>query len=219
MLIAEAEWIRDRLAELPDDELFPLLNVGSSTRAYRTEEQPHVHREVFAPLEARGGQVWHTDLKPDDGVDLVGDFMDPAFVERLNELAPRSLMVSNVLQHVTDPLPFAARLAEVVPTGGLIIASGPRQYPYTADPIDTMLRPDVREMAALFPGTELVTGAEIDAGAWSRWNVVERGRTRTRFLARLAVPFYRPRAWALLARQAPYLIKPAKATAVVLRRI
>jgi hypothetical protein len=162
--------------------------------------------------------VWHTDLKPDDGVDLVGDLMDPAFVAQLAALGPRSVMVSNVLQHVTDPRPLGQALADLLPTGGLVIASGPRQYPHTTDPIDVGFRPAVADWATVFPGTELVDGTEIDAGRLWTWSDSERGRSLGRWFARLLVPVPRPRTWLQVARQAPYLVRPAVATAVVLRK-
>jgi hypothetical protein len=218
VLIEEARWIGARLAAIPDDELFPLLNVGSSTLAYRTVEQPHLQQEIFGPLSARGGKVWHTDVKPDPGVDVVGDFMQPEFVAELGRLGARSLLVANVLQHVADPVAVATALAPIVPAGGFVVAAVPRQFPYTDDPFDNMFRPDVQELAAVFPGTELVEGAEVSAGAWGRWNPIERGRTRTRFALRLLTPFYRPRRWLLVARQAPYVVRPATATVVVLRK-
>jgi hypothetical protein len=49
VLVAEARWLGARLSALADDELFPLLNVGSSTLEYRTVDQPHVQQLVFDP--------------------------------------------------------------------------------------------------------------------------------------------------------------------------
>src|SRR5207237_1276028 len=87
-----------------------------------------------------------------------------------------------------------------------------------ADPIDTMFRPSVDEVAALFPGTHVVESAIIDSGNWRDWNAAERGRPLTRALLRLLVPFYRPRKWLELARQSPYIFKHIRSFAVVLRK-
>jgi hypothetical protein len=127
-------------------------------------------------------------------------------------------MVSNVLQHVADPRPLATALADLLPPGGLVIASGPRQYPHTTDPIDVGFRPRVDEWARVFPGTRLVAGTEVSAGPLWRWTDAERGRSLGRWFARLLIPLPRPRAWLQVVRQAPYLVRPATATAVVLRR-
>ena len=80
MQILEAQWLGDRLAEIADGELFPLLNVGSSTGEFRTTVQPHIDAKVFAPLRARGGKVLHLDIKAAEGVDIVGDLLDPGFL-------------------------------------------------------------------------------------------------------------------------------------------
>jgi hypothetical protein len=199
--------------------LFPLLDVGSSTYEFRLHVQPHIDAEIFAPLRERGGRVWHVDIKQGSGVDLVGDLLDPAFRARLLELKVRSAMICNILHHLTDPRPVVRATVELVPSGGYIIASGPHRYPRHFDPIDTMFRPSIEEAAALFPGTEIVDAAIIDAGNWRNWNSAERGgRSLLRTMVRLAVPFYRPRKWWELARQSPYLIKHAKAFALVLRK-
>ncbi|HSI37048.1 MAG TPA: hypothetical protein VK986_25905 [Tepidisphaeraceae bacterium] len=218
MNLLESQWLGQRLASIPDDELFPLLNVGSSTLEFRTRTQPYIHQNVFAPLRARSGQVYHLDMKPDPGVDLVGDLLDPAFLASLRKLTVRSAMVSNLLEHVTVRDEICKTLLDVIPDGGYIICSGPHTYPYHADPIDTMFRPSIEQIHAHFPGTTVVDSAIIDSGNWRQWNVAERGRPLGRSLARLLVPFYRPKKWLELARQSPYILKHIKAFAVVLRK-
>ncbi|MEZ0267146.1 MAG: methyltransferase type 11 [Phycisphaerae bacterium] len=218
MNLLESQWLGQRLASIPDDELFPLLNVGSSTLEFRTRTQPYIDQNVFAPLRARSGQVYHLDMKPDPGVDLVGDLLDPAFLASLRKLTVRSAMVSNLLEHVTVRDEICKTLLDVIPDGGYIICSGPHTYPYHADPIDTMFRPSVEQIHAHFPGTTVVDSAIIDSGNWRQWNVAERGRPLGRSLARLLVPFYRPKKWLELARQSPYILKHIKAFAVVLRK-
>lgn len=220
MLISEARWLGERLRSLPHDDLFPLLNVGSSTQDFRERVQPHIHAHVFGPLEARGGRVWHVDLKDAPGVDLVGDLLDLSFLARLRGLRIRSVLVSNLFEHITDRELIAAALLQIVAPGGYIIVSGPRAYPHHADPIDTMFRPTPDEMARHFPGAEVTDAAILDAGNWRRWVAAERGgRSLVRVLIRLCTPLYRPSQWLALARQAPFLVKHSTAFAVVLRRL
>jgi hypothetical protein len=125
----------------------------------------------------------------------------------------RAAIVSNLLEHVIDRAALATLVMQVLPPGGLIFVTGPRDYPYHKDPIDTMYRPTVEEAAALFAGARVVEGEIIDAGRWQRG-----GRPAWRVMARLAVPVYRPRKWWDLVRQTPYLVKPIKAFAVVLKK-
>jgi len=217
--IRESLWIRERLAGIGDRELFPVLDVGSSTLDYRTRVQPFVDANVFAPLRARGGAVVHTDIKRAPGVDLVGDLLDPAFREQLCALDIRTALVNNILHHLPERSPVARAVAEIVPRGGHILVSGPYRYPRHYDPIETMYRPTPEAAASEFPGTEIVDRAIIDSGNWRQWTPGERGgRSLGRFLLRIAAPFHRPREWARTLPHLPYVFRHMKAYAVLLRK-
>jgi hypothetical protein len=218
MNLLESKWLGERLSAIPDDQLFPLLNIGSSTLEFRTVTQPYIDHNIFTPLRKRGGTVYHADIKAAPGVDLVGDLLDPVFLAELSKLQIRSAMISNLFEHVTIRQQICDVVMKIVPSDGYIFVSGPHRYPYHADPIDTMFRPSIEEMHAHFPGTRIVDSAIIDSGNWRQWNAAERGRTLGRTLARLLVPFYRPRKWWELARQSPYIFRHIKAFAVVLRK-
>lgn len=220
MQLLESEWLRQRLSTIPSEDLFPLLNVGSSTYQFRTTVQPYIQRNLFAPLQARGGRVVHLDMKAAPGVDLVADLSEPSSQQRITQLGVRSAMVCNLLEHVPDPHALIKDLLKVVPAGGYIIVSGPFQYPYHPDPIDNGFRPTVEQLSALFRGTELTDNAIIDSGNWRQWAAPERGgRSLSRFLLRLALPFYRPKEWVRAVVQAPYLLKHVQAFAAVFRKL
>jgi hypothetical protein len=215
----ESRWIGERLAEIPDASLFPLLDLGSSTLEFRTRVQPYIDSGIFAPLRARGGKVWHVDAKAAEGVDHAGDLLDADFVARLKGLGARSALVLSILQHVRDREALARSVLELVPAGGFILVSGPRRFPRHFDPIDTLFRPSIEDVHALFPGTELVARTILDAGNWRQWRAEERGgRSLSRYVARLCTPFYRPKKWHEVATEAPYLVRHIETYAVVLRR-
>ena len=214
----ESQWLGARLAQIPDEDLFPLLNVGSSTSEFRKKVQPYIDQNIFEPLRARRGQVIHLDIKPASGVDMVGDLVDPAFLRQVAAMKVRSIMVSNLLEHVTDRAPICDTIMRILPEGGYVIVSGPYQYPYHEDPIDTMFRPTIAEMHQHFVGTQIIDSEVVDSGNWRQWDSAERGRTLGRTLLRLLMPFYRPQKWFELARQSPYLFKSIKAFAIVLRK-
>jgi hypothetical protein len=218
MNLSESQWLGRQLAIISDDELFPLLNVGSSTLEFRTRTQPYIDENVFAPLRARGGKIIHLDIKRAPGVDVAGDLVDPEFSARLCVMQIRSMIVSNLLEHVTNPLEICRVLMKILPPGGYIFVTGPHQYPYHVDPIDTMFRPTIPEMHAYFPGTTLIHSAIIDSGNWRQWNSAERGRPLWRLVLRLLLPFYRPLKWWEVARQAPYIFKHITAFALVLQK-
>src|SRR5260370_40592396 len=101
MNILESEWLGQRLASLSSDELFPMLNVGSSTEDYRTVEQPWIDANIFAPLRKRGGKIIHLDMKEARAVDVVGDLLDPKFLDRLGPIPGRSVMAPRLFQYMT----------------------------------------------------------------------------------------------------------------------
>ena len=86
MNFLESEWLGQRLTSIPDDLLFPLLNIGSSTLEFRTQTQPYIDKNIFAPLRARGGKIYHLDVKYSPDIDIVGDLFDPAVLEKIAKL-------------------------------------------------------------------------------------------------------------------------------------
>jgi len=142
-------------------EASPLLNLGSSTRAFRERAKPHIEARLFAPLREAGIAVVHSDLKAADGVDVVGDIFDPAVRARLKAMGFRSILIANMLEHVRDRAAAAAACEEILGPGGLILATVPSSYPYHADPIDTGYRPAPTELAALFTRSAMLIGEEV----------------------------------------------------------
>ena len=218
MNLLESEWLGSRVASIPDDALFPLLNVGSSTLEFRTRTQSYIDRNIFAPLRARGGKVYHLDMKRAPGVDIVGDLLEPTLLKEIATIQIRALMISNLLEHITKRQEICNVAMKILPPGGYIFVSGPHDYPYHPDPIDTMFRPTIAEVHALFPRTTIVDSAIIDSGNWREWNAGERGRPLGRTIARLLMPLYRPTKWWELARQSPYIFKHITAYMLVLRK-
>ena len=223
MRVSEATYIGARLSEIPVDQLSPVLNLGSSNEQFRKNTHPHVDREIFFPLEARGGRVVHADLKEDRGIDIVGDVYDPAVQEACRGLHARSVMCCNILEHVADARSFARIVSGLVGPEGYLVVSVPHSYPFHADPIDTLFRPSPEEVVALFgPGfTPVVTHTLVDVTWWH--DLVTAVGVR-----RLPLFFFRDLAKA--AREAVsrqglwrlhrygWLMRPYKVSIVILRR-
>jgi len=195
VLEAEAHWLAQVVAALPDDA-FPLLNVGSSTAAFRQDEQSFIDELVFEPLRARGREVVHADLKREPGVDVVMDFTDAQDRRRVTEqLGVRTVLCSNVLEHLSiKPTDAAHHLVELCAPRGYVIVTVPRRYGYHADPIDNGFRPSAEQLAALFPNCESIAAANVVGPVLAAHQARARGWPR--YLMRVAVPVYKPRAWA-----------------------
>jgi hypothetical protein len=225
MLAKEAKWFRERLRQVADGDLFPMLNVGSQTLVFRQQGQPWIDDEVFAPLRQRGGQIVHTDISPAQGVDIVGDLLDPDFRQTLREKRFRSVMFCNVLEHVCEREPIASTVVEVTEPGGLIFVSCPHRFPYHPDPIDTMFRPTVGELAGLFPKTSVVEGEIVSCGTLTsyilgRMSYSPLGFMRQIFLhegvkSRHETTQSPQNRWALV----PWLIRTFAITCLVIRKI
>ena len=164
MLAAEARWFADRLANLPEEHVYPLCNLGSADEAMRCKVQPWIDRLLFAPARAVGRPVVHVDQKQTAGVDLSGDLEDDAFLAVLESRMFRSVLCANLLEHVVDPARLAVRCARIVPPGGYLFVSVPYRFPYHEDPIDTLFRPSPKQLAALFPGTHVCEQAIVSGG-------------------------------------------------------
>jgi hypothetical protein len=217
MRVSEARWIARQLAARRDADISPLLNIGSSTAEFREQRQPHIDREIFAPLRSRGIAVIHTDLKSAPGVDIAGDLMDSHVRTQLRACNARALLTSNLLEHVVDRAAFAAAMRELLPAGGYVVATVPRSYPYHADPIDTGYRPAPEELAALFPRCEIVTAETVVDTTYAQ-ELRTRGPVRA---ARALLGALRP--WGEVARSRRdnlrWLLRPFSTSCVVLRAV
>lgn len=158
MLRKEAKWIGSNLQSYSANRSSTsLLNIGSSTTAFRTSDQPYIDKWIFQPLlQDPRVSIIHQDLKAAAGVDIVGDITDSSFAERLISLNCDTLLVSNLLEHVQDIPLTVANLIRITPIDGNIFVTGPVDFPYHPDPIDNMFRPSRTELEALFHGLHLV---------------------------------------------------------------
>lgn len=213
MLEAEARWFGHVMNGFSADEIYPMLNVGSGTEQFRTRRQPWIDTHIFAPARRRGGVVRHSDIQSGAGVDLAGDLTDERFLDRLRKARFRSVFCSNLMEHVAQRETIATALMECLDAGGLVFASCPYDYPYHPNPIDTLYRPDIDELSSLFPGTEQVTGEIVAGGTYA-----DTLRRHPLKLVRIAVPLWRPQRWASAAAHLRWLMRPYKATCVVLRK-
>jgi hypothetical protein len=165
MLIQEAKWFAEAIAEMGDSRIFPMLNIGSHTEEFRKQDQPWIDRYIFGPARERRQVVKHLDIRSGSGVDIVGDLTSRSFLNELATMEFKSVFSANLLEHVVNRREIARVITRVVPVGGFVFVSCPFKFPYHADPIDTMFRPNVSELAAMFPGTTIHRGAIVDCGS------------------------------------------------------
>ena len=219
MMRCDAKWLGGVFAGMSREDLSPIVNLGSSTRHFRTVEQPYIQELVFGPLEARGIRVVHCDLKAADGVDLVGDVFDDADFARLQAVGARAVICTHMFEHVLDRGELSRRLLALLPAGGLFFVTVPSSYHEHNDPIDTLYRPTPEELAGMFAGQQILEQRELIGDTY--WVHVRR-RPATIFLrhfTRLFVPFLDWHAWKRSMRKLYWLANNYKVSAVIGRKV
>lgn len=217
MLVAEAQWLQDKLSRISAPELSPLANIGSSTLNFRTVAQPWIEQRVFAPLAARDIRTIHIDTREGEGIDLRADIMTDGGFETVRALAPSALLVCNLLEHVDDPAAFADRCAALLPANGLLFVTVPYSYPHHRDPIDTMFRPDPEILARMFSRGDMIEGDILDSGESYADAVRRRPWLLLRHLSRFPFPFVDFSGWQHSMRKLYWLNHNYKVTVAIFR--
>lgn len=217
MLIQEAQWFAEQLALLEPRQVFPMCNVGSSTEAFRTRDQPWIDRLIFAPARHRGQVVKHLDMQSAPGVDIVGDLCEPEFLARIAQMQFRSVFCSNLLEHVVQREAICHTLLAIIPVGGYLFLSTPCCFPYHPDPIDTGFRPTIGELAALFPGTRQIA-ASVVVGQTLLGMRTQDPVVFAFTLVRCLFPMYKPVAWWRNRGYLPWFHRRLTASCVILRK-
>lgn len=218
----EAQWINAAvLRHLPTPgHAAVVLNLGSGSKRSREVQKPHIHQLTLAPVVERGYRLVNSDMFADDGVDLQGDLLDPAFVAKLRALQPSLIYFCNVFEHVEAKLreQLPAILASIVRPGGLLLVSAPQSYPYHPDPIDTYYRVTPVQIAALFPGFQVLESQAVDCGNYGEEFSANSPFKRVRRVLRLLFPFIAPRRWLTLAHKFLWLKRPYQIACVLMRK-
>jgi hypothetical protein len=205
----EASWFYDKILQINPGEVFPMLNLGSSTGYYRTIIQPYIDNLLFKPLREQGRKVIHCDIKEAEGVDIIGDLSSTAFVEKLQCFEFRSVICSHLLEHVENPASVASSIMQIIPADGYLFVSCPYRYPHHPDPVDTMFRPSPEKLSSYFPGMKIIDSCVISGGRYGKFG--KSAKSIVRELMRLAIPFYKPTRWLWHFRE-------AKGTCLVLKK-
>ena len=217
MFEREAERIAAELKATPNGALSPVVNLGSSTEAFRTETQPWIERILFEPLRARAVEVVHVDVKRAPGVDLTADILTDSGFAALQGLRPQTVLLCNILEHVREPGLMVARALEILRPGGRLIISVPRSYPHHRDPIDTMFRPTPEEIAALAPEAKMAHGEIVATGYY--WDDLRRRPwIILRHIVRAPFPFLSWSKWKRSMKKPYWLFRPYRVTIAVLEK-
>jgi hypothetical protein len=219
VLKPEANWIKEVIFKIDLADVNPLLNVGSSSLYFRKTIQPWIEEEIFLPLQKTGYEIFHADIKKEEGVDIVGNFLDSEFVSKLKEYKFRSIICSNFLEHVEEKNReiVCTNLLSVIQSGGYLIVTVPYKYLWHPDPIDTMFRPNIDELAILFPKTNIIISEILKCEHYySRF--FQKPYKLIRLMVRLLLPFINPKGWLQQFKALKYFFTRFEVTCVLLQK-
>jgi hypothetical protein len=213
----EAIWLGNALLKYDSNLLNPIINIGSSSLEYRKQACPEIETHVFNVLNDLGVKVYHTDMKEEDGIDIVGDICDTDVQERIKSMNPKALFCNNILEHVTNRDMFCNACSELLPIDGLLFVSVPYKYPYHPDPIDTGFRSDIKNIKYLFKNFEIIDGQIITFGNYLL-NLKKRKKLFIRDIYLIFAGIMKPDKWKVLLSNYHFLFSPFKVTCAVLRK-
>jgi hypothetical protein len=218
MLREEATWLANNIYSLNPEGVFPLLNIGSSSQEFREKSQPWIDQLLFKPAREKGYSVIHTDLKNDVGVDLIGDLSDRAFLEKLSTMKIKSVLCSNLLEHLLNKEELCQNISSIIPIDGYLFVTVPYEFPFHRDPIDTMFRPNIDQLSQLFPDLEVVRGEIVSGGKLIKVTSVPPLLYLMAMIIRLLLPIYQPLRWLDSLRYSLWLFRDISATCIVLQK-
>jgi hypothetical protein len=219
MFREEAKWLANIIYSLNPNSVFPMLNIGSSNKKFREQEQPWIDELLFKPARTKGYSVIHTDIKNDIGVDIVGDLCSLDFLKKLSEMNIQSVICSNLLEHINNREEISKIISSIVPKNGYLFVTVPYKYPYHCDPIDTMFRPNIQELSSLFPDFKIVNGEILPGGYLVKSTTTTPILYTLAMLIRLMLPIYQPLRWLDSLKYALWLFKDISVSCVVLEKV
>ncbi len=191
------------------------INLGCGNVEQLFQLKPWVYDNVFSRLNFFGVKVINVDAVNYPGVDLVQDLSLPNSLKFTEQLTGKKLFIlANVLEHVPSNVRevLLEKIYLCMGENDALIITVPNDYPYHADPIDTMYRP--------FP-VDLIKIISLD---WKESAVVPSGSYREEFLSmgmfkkirkflKIFWPFQKLSKW-MECHRFFYLFKPYKISIV-----
>lgn len=192
-----------------------VVNLGSGNIKHLELTKPWVNHNIFSMLKDKKAKIIHVDSSKHPGVDIIRDLRLPNALDFTHALKkPTLFILANVLEHI----PSKSRqtllnniYAHMKINDGLLITV-PYDYPYHADPIDSMYRPNPEELKKLIP-IIWHDGLVITAGSYRDEFLNRNYFERLRKLLKPFWPFQSIKKY-LGNHRLLYLFKPYKITIV-----
>jgi len=198
MLNEESLWIGKKIKTITETKSFPILNIGSSTKEYRTVKQSFIQKNIFDLIPDETRNVVHLDMKAAEGVDLVGNLHDQAFLEEIKQYKVKTILLNNVLMYLEDKERQALchSLDEILEKNGYIIVTNSHVFPPAHDPVESYYRASPENIhQELFPNYKLLD-TEITSTYYTYAKYLKANpKVLPVKIARFFLPFYKYKEW------------------------
>ena len=221
MRIEESIWVKQTIHRIVKQGDL-CINLGSSDEGFYKYRQPHIYTNIVGHIrDTLQAELLNCDAKIAPGVDIAGDFTEPELLDHLFERQPTILLVNNLFEHMKPDVlsNFVSYLDKSANIGTKILITVPHSYPIHFDPIDTYFRPSPKDLAAMFPAWRVLKSDIIESDSFSE----EFGRMsigqKLYLLARLALPFIKPKGWISRVHRFLWWKRPYEVSGILIEKI
>lgn len=222
MLIEESLWIGNKIKTIVECNAYPILNIGSSTKEYRTIRQSFIQKNIFDLIPKEFQNVVHLDMKEAEGVDIVGNLYDKAFLESIKKRKFKTVLINNLLMYLgkKERQQLSQILEDILEKDGYIIVTNSHVFPPAHDPVESYYRASPEKMyEELFSNFKQLDAQIIDTPYTFLKYLKSNKKVIIVKIARLLMPFYKYNEWKFMLKYyAKNLNKNYSATCLFLQK-
>ena len=126
--------------------------------------------------------------------------------------------MSNLLEHVDNPLDFIGYISEISREGCILILTSPYKYPIHMDPGDNNFRPSPNELAKLF-SEFAVKESKIIVIDPEYKRLVKRPKLLVILVVRCLLPMYKPSGWITAVNRLFWIFRTKQISCVILQKV
>lgn len=198
MLVEESIWIGKKITEIAIQNSYPILNVGSSTKEYRTKKQGFIQKNIFDLIPDESRNVIHLDMKAAEGVDLVGNLYDPIFLEEIKKFKVKCILFNNVLMYLNrkQRIEICQILKNILEKDGYLIVTNSHVFPPAPDPVESYYRHSPKDLYVdLFNDFTIVDSTIVETNYSFDKQLKARPKLIPIKIARFLIQFYKFEEW------------------------
>lgn len=198
MLLEESIWIGDKIKILVQHQSFPILNIGSSTKEYRTIRQSFIQKNIFDLIPNESKNVVHLDMKQAEGVDIVGDLYDHNFLQELKKYKFKAIMINNLLMYLEKKQreDICLIINEILEKDGFLIVTNSHTFPPAHDPVESYYRASPEQIHQQLFKNYSVVDSQIISTNYNFYKYLKMNKKVIPVkIARFLIPFYKFREW------------------------